>query len=155
MKNTPLWIGMVILMSTGGCEDIVEVPDISNQTVSILAPVWGSILATNTVRFNWEEIEEATSYEVQVATPAFETATQIVLDTVVRKDTLGIIQTQIEQSLDNGDYAWRVKAFNSDYETAYTLSHFQVNGNANVRLTPHNTPQLTIPTGEVIQTIDP
>ncbi len=147
-----LYMGMVILVSLSSCEDILEVPDISNQTVSILAPTEGSSLTTNVVGFNWEAVEDATAYTVQVATPNFENAAQFNLDSVVQVDTLGQITTRINQTLFNGNYQWRVKAFNSDYETVYTQSSFQVNGDEDLDLTPPNTPQLVAPANGAAQT---
>lgn len=142
----------IVLMVVWGCEDILEVPDISNQTVPILAPGEGSVLNTNAVGFNWQTIEDATTYEVQIATPNFESTTQIILDSIISEDTLGRVNTRIDQSLLNGNYAWRVKALNSDYETVYTLSNFQVDGDENLDITPPNTPQLVTPANGASQT---
>jgi hypothetical protein len=152
MTRKMLYVGMVILLSLSSCEDILEVPDISNQTVSILAPTEGSTLTINAVGFNWETVEDATGYTVQVATPNFENAAQLVLDCVVQVDTLGQITTRIDQTLFNGNYQWRVKAFNSDYETVYAQSSFQVNGDEDLDLTPPNTPQLVAPANGASQT---
>ena len=135
-----------------GCEDILEVPDISNQTVSILAPTEGSVITTNAISFNWEEVKDATAYEIQLATPNFENAVQLVLDSIVEVDSLDQIKTRINQDLFNGNYQWRVKAMNSDYETAYTSSGFQVNGDENLDLTPPNTPQPVSPANGASQT---
>ncbi|RIV68263.1 hypothetical protein D2U88_13605 [Flagellimonas aequoris] len=123
-------------------------PDISDQTVMILAPTEGSILEANTVNFNWEPVGEATGYQIQVATPNFGNATQLVLDSVVEVDTLGYVTTRLGQSLFNGNYEWRIKAFNSDYETPYTASAFQVNGDEDQDLPPPNNLQLVSPTNE-------
>lgn len=142
----------IVLMVVWGCEDILEVPDISNQTVPILAPGEGSILNTNAVGFNWQTIEDATTYEVQIAIPNFENTTQIILDSIISEDTLGRVNTRIDQSLLNGNYAWRVKALNSDYETVYTLSNFQVDGDENLDITAPNTPQLVTPANGASQT---
>lgn len=135
-----------------GCEDILEVPDISNRTVPVLAPVEGSVLGANAVRFDWETIEDATGYNIQVATPNFENAAQLVLDSVVELDTLGHVPTRIDQNLFNGNYVWRIKAFNSDYETVYVENGFQVNGDENLDLIPPNTPQLVAPANGASQT---
>lgn len=135
-----------------GCEDILEVPDISDQTVPILAPVNGSVLTTNAVGLNWERIEDATGFRVQVATPNFENATQLVLDSLVEVDTLDNVATRIDQNLFNGNYQWRIKAVNSGYETAYNVSDFQVNGDEDLDLTPPNTPQLLTPANGATQT---
>lgn len=127
------------------CEDILEVPDISMQTVNLLAPTNGTVLTNNTVNLNWEDVEEARGYAVQVATPNFQNAAQILMDSVIEMDTLGHLPTKLQQKLINGNYEWRVKAFNSGFETLYASSTFLVNGDENVDLTPPNIPQLVSP----------
>lgn len=152
MKKKLLLVSFIALTMVWGCEDILEVPDISNQTVPILAPGEGSILNTNAVGFNWQTIDDATTYRVQIATPNFENTTQVLLDSIITEDTLGKVNTRIDQNLFNGNYAWRVKALNSDYETVYTLSNFQVDGDENLDITPPNTPQLVTPANGASQT---
>ncbi len=132
----------VFVLGLVGCEDILEVPDISEQSVNLLAPSDGSVLDDNAVNLNWEDMEEATGYRVQVVSPSFESAAQILLDSVVEIDTLGYLPTQLQQNLLNGSYEWRVKAFNSGFETLYTSNGFQVNGDEDLDLTP---PQLIAP----------
>ncbi|MCK0160130.1 hypothetical protein [Allomuricauda sp. F6463D] len=138
-------IALVCSIGFLSCEDILEVPDISQQSVNLLAPSDGSILDVNAISLNWEDVDEATGYSVQVATPNFENAAQIILDSVIEIDTLGYLPTQLQQSLFNGSYEWRVKAFNSGFETLYTGNAFQVNGDEDLDLTPPNTPQLVSP----------
>lgn len=152
MKHSVKTLLLIILVSIFSCEDILEVPDISNQTVPILAPSEGTVLTTNAVGFNWQTINDATSYQVQIATPSFENTAQIVMDSIISEDTLGLVNTRIDQSLLNGSYAWRVKALNSDYETKYTLSNFIVDGDENLDITPPNTPQLVAPANGASQT---
>lgn len=149
MKKKLLALAMVIVW---GCEDILEVPDISNQTIPVLAPSEGSVLITNAVGFNWQTIDNVTTYRVQIATPNFENTTQIILDSIISEDTLGRIKTRIDQSLLNGKYAWRVKGLNSDYETVYTSITFHVDGDENLDITPPNTPQLVSPINGASQT---
>lgn len=144
MRNKVFWICGFVLLGWA-CEDILEVPDISNATVVTLAPMDSSVLKTNAVGFNWEKVEEATAYRVQIATPDFEKTIQIVLDSIVVEDTLGNVATRIDQELVNGTYTWRVRAQNSDYETVYTVSSFQVDGDDELDVTPPNTPQLAAP----------
>ncbi|MEO9510718.1 MAG: hypothetical protein ABJN84_03245 [Flavobacteriaceae bacterium] len=152
MKKNLFLVFVVALTILWSCEDILEVPDISDQTVPILAPSEGTILSTNAVGFNWQTINDATSYRVQLASPDFENTAQIVMDSIITEDSLGIANTRLDQSLLNGSYAWRVKAFNSDYETAYTLSNFLVDGDENLDIIPPNTPQLVAPANGVSQT---
>jgi len=139
---------MIVLSCSMGllsCEDILEVPDISEQSVNLLAPSDGTVLDDNAVSLHWENLAEATGYSIQVASPNFENAAQIVLDSLVEMDTLGYVPTHIDQSLFNGSYEWRVKAFNSGFETPYSSNTFQVNGNEDLDLTPPNTPSLISP----------
>ncbi|NVN18073.1 hypothetical protein GUA46_06955 [Muricauda sp. HICW] len=138
-------VAWIFSFSLVACEDILEVPDISGQSVNLLAPSDGSVLDDNSVNLNWEGVEEATGYSVQVASPNFENAAQILLDSVIEMDTLGYLPNQIRQHLFNGNYEWRVKAFNSGFETIYSSNGFQVNGDKDFDLTPPNTPQLISP----------
>lgn len=139
---------LIALMGSFGllaCEDILEVSDISEQTVNLLAPSNGTVLEDNTINLNWEGVEEATGYNVQVASPSFDNAAQILLDSIIEIDTMGYLPTRLQQSLFNGSYEWRVKAFNSGFETLYSSNSFQVNGDEDLDLTPPNTPQLLSP----------
>lgn len=135
----------LILAILYSCEDILEVPDISNQTVTVFAPLDNTVINGNDISFNWDTVEDATRYRFQLAAPNFETTQQLVLDSIFEVDSLGRVDTRIQQTLVNGNYAWRVRALNSDYQTAYTLSGFQVDGDDNLDVTPPNTPQLVAP----------
>ncbi len=104
-------------LSIFACNDIIEVTDISEETVSVLAPANGVTLDEGDIAFTWNSIEDADDYNVQIATPSFEAATQIVTDSIVSETLLSI-------SLDEGDYEWRVRAENSGYETVYTTQSF-------------------------------
>jgi len=101
------------------CDDIIEVVDISNETVTILAPVDGSVIDTTRVNFTWKAIEEAETYHLQVARPTFNEATQIVIDSIV-------LTTFFKSTLDLGNYQWRINAKNSGYETNYVTQSFSV-----------------------------
>lgn len=101
------------------CDDIIEVPDISNETVSVLAPTDGVILTSTSVTFNWNAIENAENYRLQIATPTFAEAQQIVTDSL----TSDLSFTTI---LEVGSYQWRVRAENSDYQTVYTSQSFTI-----------------------------
>jgi hypothetical protein len=117
MKHTIFLVGLVI--SIVSCEDIIGVEDISEDNVKALAPVNGVTVTEAKVVFNWEALAEANDYNIQIATPDFETATQILTDS-----TLDL--TTFSKSLTNGDYQWRVRAQNSVYQTKYTSQKFTV-----------------------------
>lgn len=148
IKLTKLLFGLLFALICMSCDDILEVPDISNQTVTLFAPAPGTILTNNTVSFNWDIVEDATGYRFQLAIPDFENTQQLVLDSIVTVDSLNNITTSLRQSLLNGNYTWRIKAVNSGFETPYTTAPFQVNGDENADITPPNTPQLLTPVND-------
>ncbi len=114
---------LVIIMSS--CEDILEVVDISNKQVVLLAPTNDAIVTDSLVSFNWNGITEADAYLIQVATPNFENATQLTLDSVMVVDST-FQGTRISKALANNHYQWRVQAFNSGYETSFSTNTFSV-----------------------------
>ena len=117
MKKKILTFCFIIALCS--CE-VVFVEDISKEQIVLVAPTNNSELTSGTIRFDWEGITEATHYRIQIATPDFEDTVQIVLDST-------ITTINISKELTTGDFQWRVKAINSDYETAYTTNSFSVN----------------------------
>jgi len=115
-KIAPLTFAIILMIS---CEAIF-VENISDITVSTLAPSDGSSVSSGDITFSWEQIQDAESYELQVALPSFSNASQIVLDTLVTK-------TSVTKALSIGNYQWRIRAINSDYQTVYTTNSFTVN----------------------------
>jgi len=117
MKKGAFYI--LLLFIAFACDDITEVEDISENVVSVLAPTDNSILIEGDVVFSWNSIEDAENYRIQVATPDFDNATQIVLDSVVSL-------TNISKNLQLGNYQWRVRAENSEYQTIFTTQSFTI-----------------------------
>ncbi|MEM1003199.1 MAG: hypothetical protein AAGH46_11170, partial [Bacteroidota bacterium] len=137
---------MFLFLLIASCEDILEEVDISNSQVTIFAPLNNTTLNSNEVNFNWDRLEDATSYRFQLATPNFVETQQLVLDSIFELDTLGNVSSQIQQTLLNGTYEWRIKAMNSGFETAYTNSGFTVSSDDDLDIIPPNTPELVAPT---------
>ncbi len=115
----------LILMVGMGCQDLLEVTDISNQEVQLLAPSDSTVVVQSEVQFNWTEVYEASQYHVQVASPSFENAAQIVVDSLIVVDST-FTSPRISRTLVDAEYEWRVKAMNSDYETEFTVNSFTV-----------------------------
>lgn len=106
------------------CEEIISVPDISEELVRIVAPSDGSLLTQTSVNFSWETIEFAEQFQVQVASPSFGNATAVVLDTIVGDSAQSIRRFQAE--LQEANYQWRVRGLNSNYSTPYMAASFSV-----------------------------
>jgi uncharacterized protein YegP (UPF0339 family) len=122
MKKVIVFVLMALTF--WACEEVISVPDISDNEIEILAPLDGVVVDVPGVAFSWEEIEFADQYEVQIATPSFSVANQIVLDTILRDSTQ--ILRRFEKALIPNQYEWRIRAANSDYETAYSRASFEV-----------------------------
>lgn len=101
------------------CEEIIEVEDISNKTVNVLAPRDTTTLTITSINFSWDAVADAEHYKLQIAEPNFEMANQIILDTT-------ITVTNFNQTLEFGDYEWRVRAENSGYQTTYSAQSFTI-----------------------------
>lgn len=110
---------LLLLLFVTSCEEIIEVEDISNDFVTILAPTDTAVLNITNINFSWNAVEDAEQYKLQIANSNFEMANQIVLDTT-------ITTTSFNQTLELGSYQWRVRAENSDYQTAYSSQSFTV-----------------------------
>ncbi|MEL4309119.1 hypothetical protein [Joostella sp. CR20] len=112
-------LGLVVGWVFGACSDIVKVPDITQDKVIVIAPAHQTTVKGNVVNFTWEPLADADSYLLQVASPNFEQASQVYVDSL-------LVETSFEKELLPNDYQWRVKAINSAYETLYSYSSFSV-----------------------------
>lgn len=111
----------LLVLSLLACEEgglLIET-DITNSQVILLAPGDGVEVSSNSIFFDWEPVEDATSYEIQVATPDFDNTQQLLLNAT---DSV----TFQELELNIGDYQWRVRAKNSGYETPYSTASFSI-----------------------------
>lgn len=110
-----------------GCEEILLIPDISNATVKLVGPSNNVEVPAGDLSFNWEYIEDAEAFRIQIATPNFTEVKQVVLDTLLPVVIDSIIPvTKTNKVLNAGKYQWRVKAINSGYETSYTTHNLTV-----------------------------
>lgn len=135
-----LYILLIGTLSLLSCEEgglLIE-KDISADLVVLLAPGENAQIASNSIRFDWQALEDANSYELQVVTPNFDNPQQFVVNEIL--DSL----TSFESILNENAYEWRIRAKNSNYETAYASAAFEVipvidfSDNTVVLLTPEN-----------------
>jgi len=122
IKSFFKYFSLLILLNFISCEEIIMVDDISKSEVSLTAPANNAVLSFSGITFSWTNVENADKYQLQIATPNFENPQQIVLDTLVTKNSF-------TQQLNIGKYEWRIKAINSAYETAYSKKSFEILNN--------------------------
>lgn len=126
----PVSFALLFVLVFISCEDLIEVTDISEETVQLISPSDSIAVAQSNVNFTWNEVFEATQYHVQVATPDFENAAQVLVDTLIVVDT-SFVSPRLNKILEDSEYEWRVKAQNSAYATEYTRHKFFVNTSGN------------------------
>ena len=90
------------------CDDIF-VPDISNEKVELLSPSDGFSTNSSLVNFQWQALDDAEAYVIQLASPSFD-AIQELTDTTTNDIKLSL-------SLLTGPYEWRVFGINSAYQS--------------------------------------
>lgn len=118
MKRT---ITILILICMFSCEEIINEQNITKKSVKLLAPTENVILKKGTeISFNWQLLDGAANYELQLAIPNFSNANQMVIDTLIQRNNFTI------DSLATNSYEWRVKGKNTAYETGYTTNGFIV-----------------------------
>jgi threonine aldolase len=115
MKKTinviiPVWL-LLILFS---CSQTLERP-LENDKVELIAPANNVTTTFRSNTYVWEELEGATKYRLQIASPRFDSIVRFITDTTVSK-------TNLTLTLDSGRYEWRVKALNNSSSSKYSSS---------------------------------
>ena len=77
---------LICLLTFNGCSDILE-EDISNDMVILTAPANGAAVQQNTVTFWWEELEGSTSYRLQIVSPSFDSVVTLVANETIEEAT--------------------------------------------------------------------
>lgn len=102
------------------CEEIIGEEDISEAQLVLTAPSNGATLTETDITLSWELLKGADHYHIQIATPSFEGALQVVKDSVLAGNSLFVALTP-------NAYEWRVKAVNSAFETEFSTGAFSIN----------------------------
>ena len=104
---------LIIAITCNSCDEIIYVPDISEEIVQIIAPTNAVSVSAGNVNFNWQIVDEATEYQLQIATPNFAQAPEIGEERLTTR-------TSFDVELVANEYEWGVRAINAAYETVYT-----------------------------------
>jgi len=111
MGKNIYFIAIVSLLFVS-CRDIFE-SDLSQETETLIVPANGTIQTNTNVTFMWDEVEGATEYQIQIATPDFATATAYVYDSTVEN-------MDVTFELSPGNFEWRVRGLNYSSATIYS-----------------------------------
>jgi len=110
---------VLLLLLAASCDDIL-VHDLSDDTVILLAPDDGHEAAKDqSTLFWWEDVKDATEYELVVASPDITNPQVMALDTVITKN-------HFAATIPAGSYQWCVRGKNSEYKTEFVCRSFSV-----------------------------
>lgn len=137
MKNKIIGISLIAFLIYS-CEEVFFEDDISKLTIGLIAPTDNAVFDTQHINLNWTPIEGAEEYELQIVSPSFLNASQIVVDTILTKTTF-------QAELSPNEFQWRVKGINNAYNTNYSTNSFSI-----VTLNPNETVKLVNPENNLI-----
>lgn len=109
MKTINKLLIFILTISFISCDDVLE-KDITNSNVSIIYPTEATSILTNVVNFQWNALNGAKKYHLQVLSQN----QSIVKDTLTDKLFINL-------SLTAGNYKWRVRGENGGYQSPYTF----------------------------------
>ena len=104
-----LSITSVFLIALVGCDDVLE-EDITDDNITITAPLNETTVVSNAVTFQWNSNSGSEDYRVQVN----DASNVMVVDSLVPANSF-------TYPLSPGVYSWRVRGENFAYQTAYTF----------------------------------
>ncbi|RUT69888.1 hypothetical protein D0817_14840 [Flavobacterium cupreum] len=115
MKTLNKIIPFLFVLLLVSCEDVFE-EDISDDIIEVVSPKDNTTIESNVVNFQWNEIDGAKKYRLQV----LDINETIVVDSLVAKTSLNI-------PLLTGSYQWKVRGENFAYESNYSpVSNFSM-----------------------------
>ena len=101
-----------------GCSEFFE-EDISDKEITLLSPGEGIETEIATQTFWWEKLENTQDYRLQIVSPSFEDAENVIADTLVSGDKYKI-------TLYPGSYEWRVRGENNAYVSKWKSRHLTI-----------------------------
>ena len=99
--------------------------NITGRTVKVISPLDGSETGSEEVSFSWEALPGAEGYRLVVASRNERTAGAVLADTTLS----GCV---FREKFTDGDYSWRLQAFNENYSTESQTLAFSVRAAADI-----------------------
>jgi hypothetical protein len=115
MKTTNLFrflVAIFFLTLLSSCAEVLEKP-LTNDQLTVSAPVDNLVTADSLQTFHWEPLEGASSYQLQIVSPKFDSIVKFVADTSMSINFFPF-------ALKTGQYQWRVRAKNQNTMTQFS-----------------------------------
>lgn len=109
---------IIVLIALSACSDAIE-DDLGKKSLTVLAPANNAINPNYVQTFWWEYVDDASSYQLQIVKPSFDSVLTLILDTTITLNKFNI-------SLQPGNYQWRIRAKSGSSETAFVTRNLSV-----------------------------
>jgi hypothetical protein len=116
---------LIMLFGLCSCEDFIE-KNISGDEMILIAPGDNMRTSFATQTFWWEDVDGATSYNLQIVSPSFESVGRLIADTIVLKNKFAI-------NLFPGSFEWRVRAQNGSYKTPFVQRNLEIDSTLDLK----------------------
>ena len=73
------WIFFLVGCCVSSCSDVIE-ENLDGKSVVIISPTDSLETSDSSIQFDWEQLDEASSYRFQVAKPNFSEIEELVFD---------------------------------------------------------------------------
>lgn len=110
-RRIKLYYVIVLILFTS-CKEIFE-ENITNKMVQVVLPQNNLQTANRVIEFKWEEMNGATSYQLEIVSPDFNNISTYELDSNISNTTFNF-------QLDPGTYQWRIRGINYNYQSKYS-----------------------------------
>jgi hypothetical protein len=118
MKKVRLFALLALLLSIiSSCSDIIE-KSIAKDTVTLIAPGNNISSSIYDQTFYWNEVNGALTYELQLASPNF--------DSIITFVDTTITTLRFNYTLSPGQWQWQVRALNGSSQTNYTTYNLTI-----------------------------
>lgn len=101
------------------CEEILLEVDITNEVPELLAPTNSSVLPASNILFDWNKVEGASLYRIQIVSPSFDEVDQFLVNELIE-------ETSFSKNLTAGNFEWKITAVNGGYESNQAKASFEV-----------------------------
>jgi hypothetical protein len=110
-------IYIILISVLVSCSEIIE-PSLEKVKINILTPT-DTLSSQYSQTFYWEKVENATKYQLQIASPSFDKAQKIVLDTITKSNTFTI-------TFNPARYQIRIRAYNNSSNSDWTYKNIKI-----------------------------